>query len=50
MPLSVAKKLNAKWDKIDAQIVEVDRSLFYAICEIRNVLIRLLKTIEFNDV
>ncbi len=41
MPLSITKKISAKWDKTDAQIIQLDRSLSQAIGELKNVLIRL---------
>ena len=40
MPLSVAKKIYAKWDKTDAKIIQLDKSLVQAMGELKNVLIR----------
>ena len=39
MPLPVAKKINAKWDKTDAQIIQLDKYLIQAIGELKNVFI-----------
>ena len=41
MPLSVAKKINEKWDKIDAQIIQLDKNLVHAINKLINLLILL---------
>lgn len=41
MPLSVSKKINAKWDKIDVQIIQLDKTLFHEVGELRDVLIHL---------
>lgn len=41
MPLFLAKKINAKWDKTNAQTIQLDRSLVQAIVELVNSLIRL---------
>ena len=41
MPLSIAKKTKVKWDKTNAQIIQLNRSLVQAIGEFRNVLIQL---------
>lgn len=41
MPLSVTKKISAKWDKIDAQIIKLDKTLFHAVGELRDVIIYL---------
>lgn len=38
MPLSVAKKINAKWDKTDAQIIQLNKSLVQTIGELNNVI------------
>jgi len=38
MPLSVAKKINVKWDKLDARIIQLDMTLVHAIGELKNVL------------
>lgn len=43
MSLYVARKINAKWDKIDAQIIQVDENLIRAIGEIKNVIFKLSK-------
>lgn len=40
-PLFVAKKINAKWDKTNEQIIQLDKTLFHAIGELINVLIHL---------
>jgi len=37
--LSIAKKINSKWDKIDVQIIQLDRSFVQAIGELNNVMI-----------
>ena len=39
MPLLVAKKINAEWDKIDAQIFQLDKSLVQAMGELKIVII-----------
>ena len=39
--MSVAKKINAKCDKNDAQIIQLEKSLDKAIGELKNVLIKL---------
>lgn len=41
IPLSITKKINAKWDKTNAQIIQLDKSLVQAIGELKNVLIQL---------
>lgn len=41
MPLFVAKKINEKWDKKDAQIIHLERTLVHVIGELGNVLIHL---------
>lgn len=39
MPLSVAKKINAKWDKTNAQIIQLDMTLVHVVGELRDVII-----------
>lgn len=39
MPLSVAKKINAKWEKIDAHIIQRDKTHVQEIGELRDVII-----------
>lgn len=41
MLLSLAKKINEKYDKIDAQIIQLDKTHVHDISELRNVLILL---------
>lgn len=43
MLLSISKKINAKWEKIDAKIIQLDNSIFLDIIELKNVLIKLSK-------
>jgi len=43
IPLLVSMKINVKWEKTNAKIIQLDRSLAQDIDEIKNVLIRLPK-------
>lgn len=39
MPLFVSININSKWEKVDAQIIKLDRSLVQEIVELNNVVI-----------
>lgn len=41
IPLYIAKKINAKWDKKDAQIIRLDKTHVHAIAELIDVIIQL---------
>lgn len=49
IPLSIAKKINYRWDKTDAQIIHLNIYLGQTIGEHRNVLIRLSKYDQFHQ-
>lgn len=49
MPLSIAKKINDKWEKTNAQIIQLKKSLVQAIFELKNVLIILQKDDEIHQ-
>ena len=44
MTLSIAKKIKEKWEKIDAQIIQLDRSLVQEIRELNNVIIFFIRS------
>ena len=41
MPLSIAKKINAKWEKTDAQMIHLDNTHVQEIGELRYIIIHL---------
>lgn len=47
--LSIENKINAKWRKINAQIIQLDWSLVQDIGDLKNVLIRLSKYDQFHQ-
>ena len=49
MPLSVSNKINAKWEKIDSYIIQLDMNHIQVIGELRDVIIRLSYDGQFHQ-